>query len=152
MPQKIYFMYLTSIKSKNLIPLTLLFPVLYVRHRISDLLIFHTNDDPAVIAIIKGTFSEPDFHVKPVHSIIGYIFMCLYSWKHDFFWYDLFMVSAYCLGITRLLIIFSIHNRSLFSLIVAVVVIYSRWLPAIPAEFHITLIFAIVCCNIPLYR
>ena len=107
-------MHLTSKKFKNLIPLTLLFPVLYVVLASSDLLIFHTNDDPAVIAIMKGTLAEPDYHVKPVHSILGYVFMCLYSWKPDFFWYDLFMVSFYCLGITRILIIFSVHNRLYF--------------------------------------
>ena len=94
--------------SKAWIGIAILFPVLYIALGSTGALIFHVNDDPAVISITKWS---RDFHTEVVHSITGWIFMSLYSWKSDFFWYDLIIVLVYSAGISRFFILFSRYRK-----------------------------------------
>lgn len=97
-------------KPKAWLWISLVFLAFYILLGTTGTLLYRSNDDPAVISITKSG----DFHTPYSHSALAWVFMSLYSWKKDFFWYDLFIVTIYSVGICRLFFLFGFYRKLSF--------------------------------------
>ena len=96
-----------AIKSKAWLWISLVFLALYILLGYTGNLVYHIIDDPAVISITK----RGDFRTPYTHSILGWFFMSLYSWKGDFFWCDLLIVMIYSAVICRFFFLFNVYRK-----------------------------------------
>jgi len=117
----------------------LLFSVLYVVLASIGALYFHINDDLAEISIV----SNGDFHTLSVHFILGWILMNLYSWKANFFWYDLLIIIGYSAAIFRIFFISRRYNFSYYSIILLMSCILLGFIPFQPHNSLLAMLLAV---------
>ncbi|MEW6079356.1 MAG: hypothetical protein AB1724_16235 [Thermodesulfobacteriota bacterium] len=123
------------------------FLLFYVLLGYSKNLIFHLNDDVYVMLLAKSG----EYHTPDTHSILGWIFKTLYSWKADFFWYDFFLVMFYIVCVSRLIFIFTADETLSFPLgALLISCIFLGFLPFQP-NFTIISIFLAATALLPYF-
>jgi hypothetical protein len=138
-------MQLLWIKSKTWLWISLAFVVCYIILGYTETLLYHVNDDPLTISIVKGG----EFRTPYTHSILGWILASLYSWNNDFYWYGLIIVIIYCLAIFRFFYLFNAYG--ILSAPAAILLICCLLVGFIPFQPNFTFIawFLSVCAVLP---